>query len=111
MTRNEKKQAVLEALKLLKKNKGLDFKVTKTRIERINRSWGGFEILWIDFDYTIKGEEKHCQFGFDDIWFDPNDLGHDGVQDLQLPKNLNEYQIVLLKIAYGFYTWYKMNYQ
>lgn len=98
MTKNEKEQVVLEAVQLLIKNKGLKIKV--------NRMWVDNIYFNVELYCVIRGEEKYERFGFVAKWFDPNDFELSWVKDLQIPKSANEYQKVLLKIAYYFYKWY-----
>lgn len=64
MTVNEKELVVLEAIRLLVKNKGLDLKV--------NRTWVDSVYFNVELDYVIRGKESREQFGFVACWFDPN---------------------------------------
>ena len=99
MTRYEKEQVISEAIELLAKNKGIYLCV--------NKIWADDGYLFIELDYNAKGKEKRQQFGFVSRWFDPNYFEFSWVKNLQLPKNANDYQKVLLKMAYYFYKWYK----
>lgn len=99
MDTKEKEQVISEAIKRLVKTKGLDLK--------INRMWAGSGYFNVELDYAINGKEKRQQFGFIDKWFDPNDFEFSWVKNLQIPENANDYQRVLLKMAYYFYKWYK----
>ena len=99
MTIGEKEQVISEAIQRLVKNKGLDLK--------INRMWVGSGYFNVELDYVINGKEKRQQFGFIDKWFDPNDFEFSWVKNLQIPENINDYQRVVLKMAYYFYKWYK----
>ena len=99
MTKNEKEQVVLDAIRLLIKNKGL-------RI-RVNRMWVEGVFFSVELEYTINNKTKMQEFGFVAEWFDPNCFKMSWVRDLQLPANVTDYQKVLLKIAYYFYKWYK----
>ena len=95
----EKKQVISEAIRLLAKNKGIYL--------RVNRIWANSLCLVINLDYNVDGKEKHQRFGFNSRCFDPNYLESSWAKNLQLPKNANDYQKVLLKMAYYFYKWYK----
>ena len=95
----EKEQVISEAIQRLVKNKGLDLK--------INKMWADSLCFNVALDYVINGKEKRQQFGFVSKWFDPDYFGFSWVNNLQLPKNANDYQKVLLKTAYYFYKWYK----
>ena len=99
MDRKEKEQVISEAIKRLVKNKGLDLK--------INRMWSDSGYFNVELDYVINGKEKRQQFGFVGKWFDPNYFEFSWVKNLQLPEDANDYQRVLLKMAYYFYKWYK----
>lgn len=99
MTRYEKEQVISEAIELLAKNKGIYL--------GINKIWADDGYLFIELDYNANGKEKRQQFGFVDKWFDPKYFEFSWVKNLQLPENANDYQRVLLKIAYYFYKWYK----
>ena len=99
MDRKEKEQVISEAIQLLAKNKGIYL--------RVNKIWSDDGYLFIELDYNAKGKEKHQRFGFDSRWFDPNYFEFSRVKNLQLPENANDYQKVLLKMAYYFYKWYK----
>ena len=99
MTIGEKEQVISEAIQRLVKNKGLDLK--------INRMWADSGYLFIELDYSVDGKEKRQRFGFDSRWFDPKHFEFSWVKNLQLPENANDYQKVLLKMAYYFYKWYK----
>ena len=99
MNRKEKEQVISEAIQRLVKNKGLDLK--------INRMWADSGYLFIELDYSVNGKEKRQRFGFDSRWFDPKYFEFSWVKNLQLPENANDYQKVLLKMAYYFYKWYK----
>lgn len=99
MTRAEKEQVILEAIKLLVKNKGLNLKV--------NRVWADSIFFNIELDYVIRGKERRDQLGFIAKWFDPNYFNMSWIKDLQVPANATDYQKVLLKFAYYFYKWYK----
>ena len=99
MDRKEKEQVISEAIQRLVKNKGLDLK--------INRMWADSGYFNVELDYVINGKEKHQRFGFSSRWFDPNYFEISWVKNLQIPENANDYQRVLLKMAYYFYKWYK----
>ena len=99
MNRKEKEQVISEAIQRLVKNKGLDLKM--------NRMWADSGYLFIELDYSVNGKEKRQRFGFDSRWFDPKYFEFSWVKNLQLPENANDYQKVLLKMAYYFYKWYK----
>ena len=99
MDGKEKEQVISEAIRLLAKNKGIYL--------RVNKIWPDDGYLFIELDYNAKGKEKHQRFGFDSRWFDPKYLEFSWVKNLQLPENANDYQKVLLKMAYYFYKWYK----
>ena len=100
MTIGEKEQVISEAIQRLVKNKGLDLK--------INRMWVDSGYFNVELDYVINGKEKRQQFGFVSRWFDPNYFEFSWVKNLQLPTNLNDHQKVVLKLAYYFYNWYKL---
>ena len=99
MDRKEKEQVISEAIQRLVKNKGLDLK--------INRMWADSGYFNVELDYVVNGVEKRGQFGFVAKWFDPNYFGFSWIADLQIPAKANDYQRVVLKIAYYFYKWYK----
>ena len=99
MGRKEKEQVISEAIQRLVKNKGLDLK--------INKMWADSLCFNVALDYVINGKETHQGFYFGHDWCDPDHLGFDKVKNLKLPKNANDYQKVLLKMAYYFYKWYK----
>ena len=99
MDRKEKEQVISEAIRLLAKNKSIYL--------RINKIWSDDGYLFIELDYNAKGKEKRQRFGFDSRWFDPNYLEFSLAKNLQIPENANDYQKVLLKMAYYFYKWYK----
>ena len=99
MDTKEKKQVISEAIRLLAKNKGIYL--------RVNKIWADDGYLFIELDYNAKGKEKRQRFGFDSRWFDPNYFEFSWVKNLQIPENANDYQKVLLKMAYYFYKWYK----
>ena len=99
MDRKEKEQVISEAIRLLAKNKGIYL--------RVNKIWANSLYLFVDLDYNVDGKEKHQRFGFVSRWFDPDYFGFSWVSNLQLPENANDYQKVLLKMAYYFYNWYK----
>ena len=99
MDRKEKEQVISEAIQRLVKNKGLDLK--------INRMWTDSGYFNVKLDYVINGKEKRQQFGFVGKWFDPNYFEFSWVKNLQIPENANDYQRVVLKMAYYFYKWYK----
>ena len=99
MDRKEKEQVISEAIRLLAKNKGIYL--------RINKIWSDDGYLFIELDYNAKGKEKRQRFGFDSRWFDPDYFEFSWVKNLRLPENANDYQKVLLKMAYYFYKWYK----
>ena len=99
MTIGEKEQVISEAIELLAKNKGIYLKV--------NRMWASSWYFNVELDYAINGKEKRQQFGFVSKWFDPDYFEFSWVKNLQLPENANDYQKVLLKMAYYFYKWYK----
>ena len=99
MDRKEKEQVISEAIRLLAKNKGIYL--------RVNKIWANSLYLVIDLDYNVDGKEKRQRFGFDSRWFDPKYFEFSWVKNLQLPENANDYQKVLLKMAYYFYKWYK----
>ena len=63
--------------------------------------------IFVDLGYNVDGKETHQGFYFGHDWCDPDHLGFDKVKNLKLPKNANDYQKVLLKMAYYFYKWYK----
>ena len=99
MDRKEKEQVISEAIQRLVKNKGLDLK--------INRMWADSGYINVEIDYVVDGNKSRQQFGFVSKWFDPNYFEFSWVRNLQLPKNANDYQRVLLKMAYYFYKWCK----
>ena len=99
MDKKEKEQVISEAIQLLAKNKGIYL--------RVNKIWANSLYLFVDLDYNVDGKEKHQRFGFVSRWFDPDYFGFSWVNNLQLPENANDYQKVLLKMAYYFYNWYK----
>ena len=99
MDRKEKEQVISEAIQRLVKNKGLDLK--------INRMWADSSYFNVELDYVANGAERRGQFGFVAKWFDPNYFGFSWIEDLQIPAKANDYQRVVLKIAYYFYKWYK----
>ena len=99
MNKKEKEQVISEAIKRLVKTKGLDLK--------ISRMWINSGYFNVELDYVINGKEKRQRFGFIDKWFDPNDFEFSWVKNLQIPENINDYQRVVLKMAYYFYKWYK----
>ena len=99
MDRKEKEQVISEAIQRLVKNKGLDLK--------INRMWSDSGYFNVELDYVVNGKEKRQQFGFVGKWSDPNYFEFSWVKNLQLPEDTNDYQRVLLKMAYYFYKWYK----
>lgn len=99
MNKKEKEQVISEAIKRLVKTKGLDLK--------ISRMWTNSGYFNVELDYVINGKEKRQRFGFIDKWFDPNDFEFSWVKNLQIPENINDYQRVVLKMAYYFYKWYK----
>ena len=99
MDRKEKEQVISEAIRLLAKNKGIYL--------RVNKIWADSGYLFIELDYNVNGKEKRQRFGFVSRWFDPDYFEFSLVKNLQLPENANDYQKVLLKMAYYFYKWYK----
>ena len=99
MDRKEKEQVISDAIQRLVKNKGLDLK--------ISRMWADSSYFNVELDYVVNGAERRGQFGFVAKWFDPNYFGFSWIEDLQIPAKANDYQRVLLKIAYYFYKWYK----
>ena len=99
MNKKEKEQVISETIQRLVKNKGLDLK--------INRMWTDSGYFNVELDYAINGKEKRQQFGFIGKWFDPNYFEFSWVKNLQIPENINDYQRVVLKMAYYFYKWYK----
>ena len=99
MDRKEKEQVISEAIRLLAKNKGIYLRINKIQANSL--------YLFVDLDYNVYGIEKRQQFGFVSKWFDPNYFEFSWVKNLQLPENANDYQKVLLKMAYYFYKWYK----
>ena len=99
MDRKEKEQVISEAIQRLVKNKGLDLK--------INRMWSDSGYFNVELYYVINGKEKRQQFGFVGKWFDLNYFEFSWVKNLQLPEKANDYQRVLLKMAYYFYKWCK----
>ena len=103
MTKDKKEKVVLEAIQRLVKNKGFNLKV--------NRMWADSWSFNVELDYVVNGTEKRGQFGFVAKWFDPNYFGLSWIADLQIPANANDYQRVVLKIAYYFYKWYKRDCQ
>ena len=99
MTKDKKEKVVLEAIQRLVKNKGFDLKV--------NRMWADSSYFNVELDYVVNGKEKRQRFSFVGKWFDPNYFRISWIEDLQIPANANDYQRVVLKIAYYFYKWYK----
>ena len=99
MDTKEKKQVISEAIRLLAKNKGIYLHINKIRVGSLN--------LFVDLDYNVNGKEKHQRFDFGPRWCDPDYFGLSWTKNLKLPKNANDYQKVLLKMAYYFYKWYK----
>ena len=99
MDRKEKEQVISEAIRLLAKNKGIYL--------RINKIWANSLYLFVDLDYNVDGKEKCQRFGFVSRWSDQDYFGFSWVKNLRIPKNANDYQKVLLKMAYYFYNWYK----
>ena len=99
MDTKEKEQVISDAIKLLAKNKGIYLK--------INRMWADSWYFNVILDYDVNGKEKRQRFGFDSRWFDPKYFEFSWIKNLRLPKNANDYQRVLLKIAYYFYNWHK----
>ena len=99
MTKDKKEKVVLEAIQRLVKNKGFDLKV--------HRMWADSSYFNVELDYVVNGAERHGQFSFVAKWFDPNYFGFSWIEDLQIPAKANDYQRVVLKIAYYFYKWYK----
>ena len=99
MDTKEKKQVISEAIRLLAKNKGIYLRINKIRV--------GSLYLVVDLDYNVNGKEKHQRFDFGPRWCDPDYFGFSWVKNLRIPKNANDYQKVLLKMAYYFYNWYK----
>ena len=99
MDRKEKEQVISEAIQRLVKNKGLDLKV--------HRMWADSSYFNVELDYVANGAERRGQFGFVAKWFDPNYFGFSWIEGLQIPAKANDYQRVVLKIAYYFYKWYK----
>ena len=99
MDRKEKEQVISEAIRLLAKNKGIYL--------RVNKIWANSLYLFVDLDYNVDGKEKHQRFGFNSRCFDPNYFEFSWAKNLHLPENANDYQKVLLKMAYYFYKWYK----
>ena len=99
MDRKEKEQVISEAIQLLAKNKDIYLKV--------NRMWTDSGYFNVALDYAVNGKEKRQQFGFVSKWFDPNYFELSWVKDLQIPEKANDYQRVLLKMAYYSYKWYK----
>lgn len=95
----EKEQVISEAVQRLAKNKGIYLKV--------NRMWANSFQMCVELDYVVDGKEARQQFGFVGKWFDPDYFGFSWVSNLQIPENANDYQKVLLKMAYYFYSWYK----
>ena len=99
MDRKEKEQVISEAIRLLAKNKGIYLRINKIRAESL--------YLFVDLGYNVDGKETHQGFYFGHDWCDPDYFGFSEVKNLRLPKNANDYQKVLLKMAYYFYKWYK----
>ena len=99
MDRKEKEQVISEAIQRLVKNKGFDLKV--------HRMWADSSYFNVELDYVANGAERRGQFSFVAKWFDPNYFGLSWIKDLQIPAKANDYQRVVLKIAYYFYKWYK----
>ena len=99
MDGKEKEKVISEAIRLLAKNKGIYL--------HVNKIWANSLYLVVDLDYNVDGKEKHQRFGFNSSCFDPDYLEFSWAKNLQLPKNANDYQKVLLKMAYYFYSWYK----
>ena len=99
MDRKEKEQVISKTKQRQVKNKGLDLK--------INRMWSDSGYFNVELDYVTNGNKRRQQFGFVSKWFDPNYFEFSWVRNLQLPKNANDYQRVLLKMAYYFYKWCK----
>ena len=99
MDRKEKEQVISEAIQRLVKNKGLDLK--------INRTWTDSGYFNVEIDYVVNGNKRRQQFGFVSKWFDPNYFEFSWVKNLQIPEKANDYQRVLLKMAYYFYKWCK----
>lgn len=99
MDRKEKEQVISEAIQRLVKNKGLDLK--------INRMWTDSGYFNVELDYVANGNKRRQQFGFVSKWFDPNYFEFSWVKNLQIPEKANDYQRVVLKMAYYFYKWYK----
>ena len=99
MTKDKKEKVVLEAIQRLVKNKGLDLKV--------HRMWADSSYFNVELDYVANGAERRRQFSFVAKWFDPNYFELSWIKDLQIPAKANDYQRVVLKIAYYFYKWYK----
>ena len=99
MTKDKKEKVVLEAIQRLVKNKGLDLKV--------HRMWADSSYFNVELDYVANGAERRGQFSFVAKWFDPNYFELSWIKDLQIPAKANDYQRVVLKIAYYFYKWYK----
>ena len=99
MDRKEKEQVISEAIQRLTKNKGFDLK--------INRMWADSGYINVEIDYVVDGNKRRQQFGFVSKWFDPNNFNLIYIEDLKVPANMNDYQKVVLKIAYYFYKYYK----
>ena len=99
MTKDKKEKVISEAIQRLVKNKGFDLKV--------HRMWADSSYFNVELDYVVNGAERRGQFGFVAKWFDPNYFGFSWIEDLQIPAKANDYQRVVLKIAYYFYKWYK----
>ena len=99
MDRKEKEQVISEAIRLLAKNKGIYLRINKIRAESL--------YLFVDLGYNVDGKETHQGFYFGPRWCDPDYFGFSWVKNLRIPKNANDYQKVLLKMAYYFYKWYK----
>ena len=99
MNRKEKEKVISEAIRLLAKNKGIYLRINKIQAESL--------YLFVDLGYNVDGKETHERFYFGPSWCDPDCLWCDEVKNLKLPKNANDYQKVLLKMAYYFYKWYK----
>ena len=99
MDRKEKEQVISEAIRLLAKNKGIYLRINKIQAESL--------YLFVDLGYNVDGKETHQGFYFGPRWCDPDYSGFSWVKNLRIPKNANDYQKVLLKMAYYFYKWYK----
>ena len=100
MTSAEKEKVITDAIQRLVKNKGLNLSINKMHATK-----NYFDVI---LNYTAHNEEKQQWFSFSNPWFDdPDDLHSEFYKDLQLPANLSDYQKIVLKIAYYFYSWYK----